>query len=84
VLAPLLHACFKAKTSSFHVPLHGNISGAKSAKEIFKPSKDSASLRVSNEKKILVLGVRFFVSKVISGCVFGLFGPLHMALGPNL
>jgi len=51
---------FQPKTSSLHVSLHGNISGAKSARELFKPSKDLASLLVSNEKKcFLVLGCRF-------------------------
>jgi len=28
------------------------------------------------------MGFRFFVSDVISGVVLGLFGPLHLALGP--
>jgi len=48
---------------------------------MFKLSKDSASLRVCNVKKIFGFG--FFVSDVISGVVLGLFGPLHLALGPN-
>ena len=34
-------------------------------------------------KKNLMLGFGFFVSDVISGVVLGLFGPLHLALGPN-
>jgi len=29
-------------------------------------------------------GFGFFVSDVISGVVLGLFGPLHLALGPKL
>jgi len=33
-------------------------------------------------KKILILGFRF-VSDIISGVAKGLFGPLHLALGPN-
>jgi len=35
--------------------LHGHNSDAKSGRELFKPSKDSASLQVCNEKKNLVL-----------------------------
>jgi len=50
------------------------ISGTESARELFKPLKDSASLRVCNGKKIFGFG--FFVSGVISGVVLGLFGPL--------
>jgi len=56
----------------------GNCAG-----ELFKPSKDSPSLQVCNEKKFLVLDFRFIVSDAISGVVLGLFGPLHLALGPN-
>jgi len=29
------------------------------------------------------LGFSFFVSGVISGVVLGLFGPLHLTLGPD-
>jgi len=50
---------------------------------MFKPLKDSASLQVNNEKKFLVLGFRFFVSNIMSGILLGLFGLLHLALGPN-
>jgi len=34
-------------------------------------------------KKTLFLGFGFFVSDIINGVVLGLFGPLHLALGPN-
>ena len=34
--------------------LHGNVSATDCAKELFKPSKNSASLLVCNEKKIWV------------------------------
>jgi len=61
--------------------LRRNISADDCAKELFKPLEDSVSLCVCNEKKNLVLF--FFVSDVISGVVLGLFGPLHLALGPN-
>jgi len=30
-----------------------------------------------------LFGFGFFVSDVISGVVLGIFGPLHLALGPN-
>jgi len=35
------------------------------------------------KKKILVLSFGFFVTDVISGIVLGLFGTLHLALGPT-
>jgi len=57
-------------------------SGTDCVRELFQPLRDSESLRVSNEKK-LVLGYEFFVSDIISGVVLGLFGTLHLALGPN-
>jgi len=70
---------------SLHKSLRGNISTNDCARKLFKPLKDSTSLCVCNEKKtfFLVLGFRFFVSDVISGIVSGLFGQLHLALGPN-
>jgi len=57
-------------------------SGSESARELLKPSEDSASLRVINEKIFfLVLCFRYFVDVII--VVLGFFGPLHMALDPN-
>ena len=53
------------------------------AKELFKPSKDSTSLRVCNDNKFFGFEFGFFVSDVISGIVLGLFGPFHLALGLN-
>jgi len=35
------------------------------------------------KQNFLVLGFRFFVSDVVCGGILGLFGPLHLALGPN-
>jgi len=35
------------------------------------------------KKNFLVLDFVFFVSDVTSGVVLGLFGPLHLVLGPN-
>jgi len=46
--------------------LHWNISGAKRTRELFKPSKDSASLQIGNENTFLVLGFGFFMSDFIS------------------
>jgi len=60
-----------------------NISADDCDRELFKPSKDSASLHICIEKKFLVLGFRFFVSNVISGVVLGLSSPLHLVLGPD-
>jgi len=65
----------RLKSSSLHVFLHGNNSAVDCARELFKPSKDSASLHIWNEKKI-VSG--FFESDVTSGFVLDLFGPLHL------
>jgi len=62
--------------------LCGNTSVDDCAKELFKPSKDLASLRICN-KIFFGFGLHFFVSDVISGVVSSLFGPLHLALGPN-
>jgi len=61
--------------------LRRNVSGAASTRELFKPSKDSASLQVCSEKKFF--GYGFFVSDVIGGVVLGLFGPLHLSLIPD-
>jgi len=45
----------RLKCSSLHVYLHGNISADNCVRELFKPSKDSTSLCICNEKK-MVLG----------------------------
>jgi len=47
------------------------------------PQKTWQVLESAMKKISLVLGFGFFVSDVISGIVLGLFGPLHLALGPN-
>jgi len=41
----------RPKSSSFYMFLHGNISTNDCDKELFQPSKDSASLCICNEKK---------------------------------
>jgi len=58
-------------------------SGAKSGKELFKGSKDLASVLVCTRKKIFGWGLWIFVSDIISGGLLGHLGPLHLALGPN-
>jgi len=55
--------------------LRGNISTDDYARELFKPSENSTSHRICNEKKFL-FGYQFFVSDIISGVVSRLFGPL--------
>jgi len=50
--------------------LRGNISADNCARELFKPSKDSASLHVFKEKFFLFWVSRFFVSDTISGICF--------------
>jgi len=54
-----------------------------SVRELFKCSKDLASLVVSKKNFFLILGIRFFVSNIIRGVLLGYFGLLHLALGPN-
>jgi len=61
------------------VALHEGNSGAESGRELFKGSKDSASLVVCNEKKFSVGGCKFFVSDVITRGLLGHLGPHHQA-----
>ena len=66
-----------------HVVLRGNFSGPVCSTDLVKVSKDAASLLVCTQKKFFCLGVRFFVSNVISGGLLGHLGPLCLALGAN-
>jgi len=50
----------RLKSSSLHVFLHGNISADDCARELFKPSKDLASLHICNENNIFGLGFGVF------------------------
>jgi len=54
-----------AKTGCSHVSLHGRNSGAESARELFTHSASLWVCIVCNEKKIYVLGFRFFVSNIM-------------------
>jgi len=71
----------RLRSSSLQMFLHGNISADDCARELFKPSKDLASLRVCNETKTFDIG--FFVSDIISVVVSGLLCPPCLAIGPN-
>jgi len=51
------------------------------AKELFKPSTDSASFLVKIEKKFFVFGLAFSGSDVTIRACFQIFG--HLYLGPN-
>jgi len=72
-----------AITTRSHVAVCTRNSGAGSGGELFKGSKDSASLLVCTPKKFCLGGCGFFVSDVISGRLLGHLGQLHLALGPN-
>jgi len=50
------------------------------ARELFKPSTDSANLVVEIEKKFFVFGLGFSGGNATSG---GVFGYLYLVLGPN-
>jgi len=60
----------------FSYQLHSSL--ADCAKELFKPSKDSASLQVCNEKKFLALGFIFFGSDVVSERFLAIFGGWYL------
>jgi len=64
------------------VALRKRNSGAESDGELFKGSKDLASLVVSM-KKFFGWGCGFFVNDIISGRLLSHLGPLHLALGPK-
>ena len=51
---------FRAKTTRSHVALRERNSGAESGRELFKPSKDTASLLDCTRKKLFWFGVRIF------------------------
>jgi len=65
------------------VALCAQNSGAKSSRELFKGSKDVASLLVCTRKIFFGWGYGFLLSDVISGGLLGHLGPLHLALGLN-
>jgi len=74
---------FRKKNSSFRLPYQRPSSSAHCARELFKSSNGSASLVDCNRKKIFCLGVRFFLSDVTSGGLFGNLGNLCLTLGVN-
>jgi len=58
-------------------------SGAKCGRELWKGSKDVASLLVCTRKKFIAGWGGFFVSDVISGRLLSHLGLLHLAMGSN-
>jgi len=66
LINPALSRYFRASLQLHNTPVD-------CARELFKPSKDSASLLVCNEKK-LSFGFSYFVGDVISGVGLGFFG----------
>jgi len=74
---------FGKKTTGSHVALDVHNLVAESGRELFKGSKDTASLVVHTQKIFFGWGCRFFVSDVISGGLLGHLGPLHLAWGSN-
>ena len=71
---------FSLKSSIFHVSQQRHNSSADCARDLFKPSKDSGSLRVWNEKNF---GFGFFMSDVINEVGLGHFDSCYLALGPT-
>jgi len=55
-----LNQVVRAKAACSHVALYGRNSGAASTRELFKGSKDSASLVVCNEKNFFGFGFHNF------------------------
>jgi len=75
---------FKAcKNHCFDRALQHYYSPADFARELFKPSTDSASLVVQIEKKFFVLHVGFSLGDVILGTCFCPCGQIYLALGTN-
>ena len=74
---------FFQKNSSFRLPYQRPSSSAHCARELFSGWNGSASLVDCTQKKFFAWGLRFFLSDVISGRLFGHLGPLCLALGAN-
>jgi len=74
---------FSLKNSSFWLPYQRPSSSADCARELSNGSNGSASLVDCTRKKIFWLGMRIFVSDVISGGLLDHLDPLCLALGAN-
>ena len=74
---------FGLNNSSFRLPYQRPSSSADCARELLKGSNGSASLVDCTRKKIFRLGVRIFVTDVISEVVLGSFWLMLPGLGPN-
>jgi len=66
----ILYPEIRLKSSIFWLSYQSHSSSADCARELFKPSKDLASLLVCNEKNFLVLGVGFYMSGIKSEVFF--------------
>jgi len=71
------------KPGIFQLPYQPHSSSVDYGRELFKPLKDLAILRVCNGKKFFGFGFRFFVSGVMSKAGFWSFLPAATWLGPN-
>jgi len=79
---PILCVEFNPLTAAIGRPFFGHKSPTARARELFKPSTDSASLLVDIEKKTFVFfGLAFSRGDVTMRACFRIFG--HLALGPN-
>jgi len=79
----VLYLEIREKPGIFQLPYQPHSSSVDYGRELFKPSKNLASLRVCNEKKFFGFGFRFFVSDVMSKVGFWSFLPAGICLGPN-
>jgi len=73
----------RPKPSSFCLPYQHHSSSVDCARELFKPSQDSASLLICSPKYFFGWGLQIFVSDVISEVVFGSFWLMLPGLRPT-
>jgi len=64
-------------------PFFGQKLPSARARELFKPSTDSASLLVEIKKRFFVFGLAFSGGDVTMRACFQIFGHLYLALSPN-
>jgi len=74
---------FCARTTGLHMILSTSSSGTANARQLFKGSKEAASILVCTRKNIFWLGVGIFCEWPHKCRTLGHLGPLHLALGPN-
>jgi len=76
-------SAFNPLTTAIGRPFFDHKSPAARARELFKPSTDSASVLVDIEKKIFVFGLAFAGGNVTGGGVFAFFWPPLPGPGPQ-